>query len=691
MDGTRLANLHRLLTPRHIAVFGGRQAAEVIRQCRRIGFTGPIWPVHPSRAEVEGLPCVRSVAELPAAPDASFIAVAREATVELVAELARRGAGGAVCYASGFAEVGGVGQELQRRLVEAAGAMAIVGPNCYGVLNYLDGAALWPDQHGGTRVERGVALITQSGNIGLNLTMQRRALPLAYVIAVGNKAGGDLHEYIEALLQDPRVSAIGLHIEGLDDVAGFSRAALKALDKGVPLVVLKAGSSRLGAAITLSHTSSLAGADGLYDALFRRLGIARVYDPAALMETLKFLHVHGPLPGNTIASLSCSGGEASLMADLAERQGLAMPPIPEPQASALQELLGEKVHVANPLDYHTYIWGDLAAQSECFAALLAAGYDATLLVLDLPRADRCDSRDWDTTLAAFVAARERSGGRGVVVASLPENLPEETGLRLLQHGIAPLQGLSEALAAIRAAADIGAARARLAETRPLTPPARLALGAPARLLDEWSSKQTLAEYGLTVPQGRLVDSAEAAVTAAAALGYPVVVKAVSEQLAHKTEAGAVKLDLGDAAAVRAAVQAMSHLSDRLLVERMARDGVAELIVGVSRDPQFGLALTVGAGGVLVELLQDAATLLLPVSRAEVRRALASLRSYALLEGYRGRPRGDLEAAVDAVLAVARYAEAEAGRLLELDVNPLLVLPEGRGAVAVDALIRLQAE
>ena len=390
--------LRRLFAPRHTAVVGGREAAEVIRQCRRIGYAGALWPVHPHRESIEGLPCFRDVAELPEAPDAAFVAVPREVTIDVVAALARRGAGGAVCYASGFAEVGGVGEDLQRRLVEAAGDMPVIGPNCYGVLNYLDGAALWPDQHGGHRVDRGAAILTQSGNLGLNFTMQRRSLPLAYLVAVGNAAGAGIGDIVEALLDDPRVTAIGLHLEGLDDIPAFSRAAVKAHARGVPLVALKNGSSDLGAQVTVSHTSSLAGQDALYDALFARLGIPRVLDPAGLLEALKFFTVHNGLRGNRIASASCSGGEATLIADLAQPRGVALPPFPEDVRRRLHTVLGERVAVVNPLDYHTYIWGDLAQQTACFTALLSCGFDMHLLVLDLPRDDRCTTDDWATTL-----------------------------------------------------------------------------------------------------------------------------------------------------------------------------------------------------------------------------------------------------------------------------------------------------
>ena len=702
--------LRRLFSPRHIAVFGGASAQEAVRQCQALGFAGQIWPVHPTRKKMEGLACFSGVHDLPEAPDASFVAVPRQATVEVVRQLAARGAGGAICYASGFAEVGGDGVALQAALVEAAGSMALIGPNCYGMLNYLDGVALWPDQHGGQRQSQGVALITQSGNIGLNLTMQTRGLPLAYLITVGNKAGNSMESLVESLLSDPRVTVIGMHIEGLDDVAAFSRVALKALRQGVPLVALKAGSSALGAQTAMSHTSSLAGPDALYDALFARCGIARVRDPAGLIETCKFLHVHGPLSGKRIISASCSGGEASLVADLAQPRGLEMPAIPPGADARLRALLGDKVNVANPLDYHTYIWGDLAAQTECFSGLMDCGFDASLLVLDYPRLDRCSADSWGTTVDAFAAAAARSRGHGAtVVASLPEDLPEVHANALMARGIAPMHGIPDCLDAIAHAARIGAARTRLAHLQPLAdlvPLTGTGPGAPidhsptgskyaastasSHTLNEAAGKRALAAFGLPVPQGQVVSAAEAA-GFADSLGYPVVVKAVSAQLAHKTEAGGVQLNVQNAVGVRAAVARMGALSDRFLVEHMADPSVAEIIVGVQRDAQFGLSLTVGAGGVLVELLQDAQTLLFPVARDEVLQALQSLKVWPLLAGFRGKAAGDVEALLDAVLAIAAYAQAHAHALLELDVNPVLVMPRGQGVLAVDVFIRLAGE
>ena len=680
--------LSRLLRPRHIAVFGGRFASEVVRQSERIGFAGAIWPVNPGREEIGGRQCFADVAALPEAPDASFIAVPREATIEIVRALAARGAGGAVCYASGFAESNAEGKALQNALVEAAGGLAVVGPNCYGLLNYMDGATLWPDVHGGTRTDQGVAIITQSGNIGISLTMQQRSLPLAYMISVGNQAVLSVADYIEALIADARVKAIGIHIESVDDVERFSRAAVAAHARRIPLVALKVGHSELGAKAALSHTSSLVGDDCHYDALFDRLHIARVQTLAELLETLKLLAVTGPIPGRRIASISCSGGEAALVADAVQTLGMAMPAFDARQQQRLQAILGSLVHVANPLDYHTYIWANPDAQRECFSAVLAGEQDVTVKVLDYPSSLLGDSHDWDRTVDVFIETADRVGGRAVVVSTLPENLPESARAKLLANNIAPLQGLQEGMRALKAAMDIGE---WFADTdAPLAVNAVAAIAGDVVTIDEWQAKTDLARFGLQVPAGQLAD-ADSLVAVAADIGYPVVLKAMSPGLVHKTEAGGVVVGIRDAHALRDAADSMASLGGRFLVEAMLAAPVVELLVGVTRDAQFGLSLTIGAGGALVELLADSRTLLFPVTETAVGDALDGLKAAVLLAGYRNGPRGDRRAAVDAVMAIAAYTQAHAGRLEELDVNPLMVLPQGQGAIAADALIRMRQE
>ncbi|MCP4419054.1 MAG: acetate--CoA ligase family protein, partial [Chloroflexi bacterium] len=617
---TRMESLRRLLRPFHIAVVGGNEAAEAVRQCQHIGFQGKIWPVNPRRKQMAGLPCYPNVAALPQSPDATFIAVPRAATIDVAAALAENGAGGAVCYASGFAEEGGEGIALQEKLVTAMGDMPLIGPNCYGLLNYLDGVALWPDQHGGRRVQQGVAIITQSGNIGLNLTMQQRSVPLAYLISVGNQVSISLHEYIEALIADERVTAIGLHVEGLTDVAAFSRAALKALAQGVPIVALKSGTSELGRQIAKSHTSSLVGADQLVDALFARCGVMRVHTLPQFMEALKFLSVIGTLPSNRIASISCSGGEAGLVADAAARLGLSMPPLVEKQREAVHAALGGKVALSNPLDYHTYIWGDEEAQTRCFSAMMLGTQEITLKLLDYPRTDRCDDEAWIKTARAFCRAVKDRKARGAVVASLPENLPQAAREMLLEQGVVPMQGIEETLIAIRGAAWIYERQRVVGEIRPLTPP--LQNKGQVRTLDEAESKRIIRDYGISTPQSA-VCSAETAVATAQTIGFPVAIKLLSDSIIHKSDVGGVHLNLHNPEAVQQAVAEMQQLGEHFLVEAMVAKPVAEMIMGIIRDPQFGLALMIGVGGILVELLQDRATLLLPTTPSEVEAALSS--------------------------------------------------------------------
>lgn len=695
------SSLKRLLQPATVAVVGGSQAAAVIRQCDKIGYPGQIFPVHPQRSELAGRRCYRSVAELPVAPDATFVAVPRETTIATVAALAERGAGGVVCFASGFAEVGPEGAAYQRQLQQVMGELALVGPNCYGVLNYLDGVALWPDEQGGQRVERGVAIITQSGNICLNLSMQQRCLPLAYLISTGNQAGVTIPEYVDALLDDPRVTAIGIHLEGLSDVVAFAQAAHRALRQRVPLVVIKSGTSALAEQVMLSHTSSLAGADQLYDALFARLGVLRVHSLPQFLEALKFLTVVGPLPAASLASISCSGGEAGLVADAAAALGLPMPPLHAAQRQALLDVLGEKVALANPLDYHTYIWGDEEAQYRCFAAMLLGDQAVTLKVLDYPRADVCDSTAWDKTARAFARAVAGQGARGAVVATLQENLPPAAGEALLAAGVAPMLGLEECLIAIRGAAQIYAKQQQAAEILPLAtiqrqtsqqpfddPPAPPRKAAGSGVLTEAQSKALLNRYGIPTPRGQECTAAMAA-EAAAALGFPVALKVSSATIVHKSDVGGVQLDLRTPAAVEQAVARMvaAGLGDHFLVERMAPKPLAELLLGITRDPQFGLALLIGSGGVFAELLKASVTLLFPIQRTAVADALEQLPIAPLLNGYRGQPPADKAAIVDAVMNLARLAEDYAGDLLEVDINPLFILPTG--VMVVDAVVHFR--
>ena len=308
-------SFERLLNPRSIAVFGGAHAEELIRQNDRMGYEGEIWPVHPKKAEILGRKVYRSVEELPGSPDAAYVGVNRNLTIDIVRDLAARDAGGAVCYATGFVESGEEGSKLQAQLLEASGDMPLIGPNCYGLLNYLDGASLWPDQQGGRRVDEGVAIITMSSNVGFNLTMQRRGLPIAYMVSLGNMLKFDLQDAIHTLARQDRVTALGLYVETMPDPRAFQEAVEVARELGKPIVAIKTGRSEAARKMVVSHTASLAGSDVLVSALFERLGVARVDSLEALMEALKVLHVLGPLNGGRVGAMSTSGGDLILLAD----------------------------------------------------------------------------------------------------------------------------------------------------------------------------------------------------------------------------------------------------------------------------------------------------------------------------------------------------------------------------------------
>ena len=678
----------RLLRPRSIAVIGGEAAARVAEQCDRMGFDGDLWPVHPARETVAGRRAYRSIDMLPRAPDAAFVGVNRNATIDAVAALSRMGAGGAVCYASGFLEAAD-GELLQRDLVEAAGDMPIIGPNCYGLINFLDGTPLWPDQHGGRRLkpsERGVAIITQSSNIAISLTMQQRALPIAYLVTAGNQAQLGVSRLALALLEDERVSALGLHIEAFESAAGFEALSRCARERGVPVVAMKTGRSAKGRTATLSHTASIAGSDAGAQAFLRRLGIARADGIPELLETLKLLHVHGALGGTRIGAMCCSGGEASVLADAAEDAEAMFPDLAPDHAAAVDATVHPLVTVSNPFDYHTFSWGDEEALIRTFTAFARGRFDATILMLDFPRADRCNDSDWQTTLNAFAAAMDATRSKGIIAAALGENLSEARATEMIARGIAPLAGVREALAAIDSAAAIGAAWRSPAPAQLLE--SRCSPSQPV-VLDEAASKALLAASGVQVPAGGIARDEDAAIAVAESLGGAVAVKALG--IAHKTERAAVRLALSEPGEIRQAARELFALGDAVLVERFSPDVVVELLVGLTRDPQLGLLLTIGSGGTLVELFRDSVTLLLPVSETQVRDALSKLRVAPLLDGYRSREAADKDAAVAEILAIARFAVEHRHELEEVDVNPLGVRGKGQGAVALDALIRTREQ
>ena len=672
-----MRDLTRLLKPKSIAVIGGGAwCASIISAAKQIGFDGPLHPVHPTGKQIAGHKSLRSLEEVPGPIDAAFIGVNRHATLDVVAQLRRLKAGGAICFASGFSEAAAedaAAQDLQAALIEAAGEMPILGPNCYGFVNAFDGCAIWPDQHGCSRVQRGVAILTQSSNIAINLTMQNRGLPIGYMLTCGNQAQTAQTDIALQLLDDERVTAIGLHIEGFGNLRGWEALAQKARTKGVTLIALKSGVSQQAQAAAVSHTASLTGSDTGADAFLQRLGIRRARSLPVFLESLKLAHQFGPLSSNRIASISCSGGEAALAADTAQGTGLIFPPLNPRQAKDLSAALGPMVAMANPLDYHTYIWRDQAAMTQAWAAMADDEIAMTLLVSDYPRADLCDASDWECVTQAAIEATRRTGRPFAVVASLAELLPEQTAKTLMDHGVGAIHGLDHGLEAL----DV--------MSRPMAPPAEPVLlpgiDRDAELVDEQSAKLALAAHGLTIPPSVTVTDRSTAGQAAADIGFPVALKTLG--LAHKTGANGLALGLTTRAEVEVAAPRLAD--GPLLVERMVAGTLVEILVGVTRDPAHGFVLTLGAGGTMTDVLRDRASLLIPATRAEVTARLKDLNIAPLLEGFRGNPPVDLDALLAAIDAVQAYVLANAERVEEVEINPLICTQAN--AIAADALIR----
>jgi acetyl-CoA synthetase len=687
--------IQRLLAPRSIALVGGVWADAVAAASRAIGYDGPLWRVHPSRESTAEVRYYRSVDELPGVPDAAFLAAPNREVPAIAAALARRGAGGFVCFAAGFSEAATPeGDTLTAQLVESARELPFFGPNCYGFINFFAGAALWPDQVVGRRRERGVALICQSGTIALDLLFNHRSVPIGYVITVGNQTCLALEDMIELLADDQRVTAFGLYIEGIKDIDRFVRAAERARQAGKPIALIKAGRTEMAARTARSHTGALAGADVAFDAYCREAGIARCETLATLCETLKVLHLGGPLRGHRTLIMGASGGDMAMTADVARHLDLDFAEFSTDTLQRVHDIVGPRVTIANPFDFHTHLWFDRPGLQALFGVVQQAGYHSVGFVVDTPPADQADPASYVAAIEEFIAACPQSSSRRAVISSLPESMSAVIREQCLAGGVVPLQGQREALEALDLAAAIGQTwdRGGCVQLRK-SARANSRSSDTGVMLAEHEAKAAVAGFGVSIPQRRVVNAAEPAraVEAADSIGYPVVIKATGNTLQHKSDLGGVILNVRNATEAVAAAQRLAALSDTLLVEQMVTDGVAEMLIGITVDAQFGQLLVLGAGGTMTELLKDTVALLPPFSAESIRRALTRLKVSRLLAGFRGKSAGDVSALVDVALACARYAESQLDRLLELDLNPVIVRPTGRGAIAVDALIRLAKE
>ncbi len=700
-DPQKKMNLGRLLAPRHVAFVGGQNNVPAIEMLRSAGFRGEFWPVHPTRREIAGFPVFQSVADLPEGPDAAFLNVPNSAIPGVVTQLVERGGGGAVCYSAGYAELGDEGRRAQVELSRIAGSYALVGPNANGILNNLDRLALWPAQsHVPRPMDSGIAIVSSSGGILFNYAINQRSVRSAVMIATGNQAVLTVSDYIGYLLDDPRITAIGLFSEDIGDPVRFGNIIAGSNHREIPIVALKTGKTAQSAELAATHSGAMVARDDMITALFARTGVIRVDSLPEFDETLKMLTVPAPPRGRKTALLTVNGGEKALAVDTAAGLALEFSPPAVENVVRLKELIPEFASVSNPFDFNPHYTGTnvLAMDNEesltrCFETFLADEYNiAILLVAIRPNPDGTPSSRpelFTPSIDAFTSVCRKLDLTGVVSCTMPEHLPYNQREKLTDLGIAPLMGLPETMRAIDHAIHWHDWKSRN-QAAPLGLPKDPAPPASASLLDEAEAKSALASLGLSVPPSRIVTSAGEAGAAAEDLGFPVVLKVLKPVFAHKMKQGAVALNLRSrdeviaaANTMRGRLNAAGHSIQQMLVEKMVTSARSEIIVGVKYEPRFGHALMLGVGGVNTEEFAAPDVLLLPAADAALEHFVLNARVL------HNESLSTRKAVYSAVRAVSEYCAANRERLRGLDVNPLIVAGDGT-VTAVDALIQ-QAE
>ncbi|MEV1049865.1 acetate--CoA ligase family protein [Streptomyces sp. NPDC049887] len=685
--------LDRFFRPEAVAVVGasdtdGRPNTGITRQliawAERVGAR--LHPVHPTRTAVFGLPCAPSVAELPEPVDLAVLLVGDPLPV--IEELGRAKVKFAVAFASGFAETGEAGADAQRRLAAAVerSGLRLLGPN-----TNLNAFERFRDDLEGPAI----ALITQSGHQGRPVfAMQELGVRLSHWAPTGNEADLETADFISYFSGRPEVGAIACYVEGLKDGRSFLLAADRAARNRVPIVAVKVGRTETGARTAASHTGKLTGADQVVDAAMRQYGVIRVDGLDQLQDTAALLARARRPTADGVVVYSISGGTGAHFADLATAAGLRLPPLSADRQNELHQWIPEYLSVANPVDNGGHPVGDWRGRRIIDAILADPGVGVLICPITGPFPPMSDKLAQD-----LVDAAEATDKLVCVVWGSPVGTEDAYRTTLLGSSrVATFRTFGNCITAVKAYFDhhrfTAGYRSPFDEApRTLSPSFRKAqaLLRPGHRLSEHAAKQLLRAYGIRVPREQLVTSAAAAVRAAGLVGYPVVMKASAPQLAHKTELGLVKIGLTSASQVRDSYRELTDIAryegvdlDGVLVCQMVERGV-EMVVGVTRDELFGPTVTVGLGGVLVEVLRDVTVRVPPFGEDQGRSMLSELRGRALLDGVRGGPPVDVDALVEVVLRVQRMALELGGDLSELDINPLMVLPRGQGAVALDAL------
>jgi acyl-CoA synthetase (NDP forming) len=688
-----MSGLARLMRPRAVAIVGatpepGTIGGAVLANLERCRYQGSIHLVSRRATEINGRPCVATIDDLPDGIDAAVLVVPQRAVVDAVAACGRRGIGGAVVFASGFAEVGDDGRGEQERLLQAAraGNVRILGPNCIGFTNFADGVALTFETIAPEPIANrpAVGVVTQSGALAgaLRIALSAKGLGVSHAISTGNEADLIAEDFIAFLLDDPQTRAVALFLEQIRRPQTFLSLAARARALRKPIILLHLGKSARARASASTHTGALAGDYAVMAALLRHAAVVMVDTIDELIDAADLLARAAP-PAGGAGIITNSGAIKGFALDFAEKIGLDIPPPSPATRAALQAALPAFASPDNPVDVTAQVIKDLGIWTRAATALVADPAIGSLAMLAVPGAPEQAVNKGQVVLSAIMAS-----GKPAVVAALGDEspIPAEFYSMFRERGIPVFRSPERALQALAHATRYGRALAAEDATAP-------SIKAPPLphdgTLPEYVGKAYLAALGVAIPKGKLARDLKAATAIASEIGYPVALKAQASTLSHKSDHGGVILGLDSVEALASAWNemqaAMTGIAlDAILVERMVKGGL-EMIVGARRDPSWGPVVMVGLGGIFVETLKDVRLMPAWLPKERIVEECYRLNGAAMLRGVRGRPAVDVEALADVVLRVAAAMTARP-EITEIDINPLTVLPAGQGAIALDALI-----
>jgi acetate---CoA ligase (ADP-forming) len=697
-------NIRALMAPRSIAMVGasdrpGSIGVAVIKSLSHLGFKGDVWAVNPTKTEVLGVPCYPSLMELPKAPDLVAFVVRGSSIPDHLDALRTVGAKAAVIYDGGFAEAGADGKLLQEHIASActASQIALCGPNCMGIISpHAASSSYKLPILDGDRLRGNVGVISQSGSITIGLLADVRRFGFSHVISSGNEAGVNAADYLDFLIDDPNTSIIALFLESVRSPERFLAALRRASRLGKPAVVLKVGRSERAKRAVATHTGALAGEADVFSAALRSVNAIEVRDIDEMSELLAAFQPTSRLRGGRTGVATLSGGHSELILDLAESAGIDLPPLSSNELREIQRVVGHVSGDGNPID----VWGngDTRVNFDHTIGVLSnyPGYDALVLCYDQNEAPVIESQG--TAVTMFAEAAEKFS-KPLYVLNMRSGLMRNSSIELLRKsGAGVLSGARQGLEAIH---RLGIYERRrdlkdLAAGQPGLTPSILE-GESRSAINEFDAKKILSKFGIPIPNEELHQNVDHAVAAAERIGWPVVLKAVSDDVLHKSEHGLVKLNIRSAEILR---DAWISLTDNfsintptaklkgILVQKMVSGGI-EVFAGLSRSPEWGVALAFGLGGIFIEVIQDVSLRLLPLSADDAVEMILETKAAKILAGARGSPPADVKALAKCLQALARFGENSAGDLVSCDLNPIKVLPEGEGCVALDALITLQ--